>query len=442
MTGLDETHDPARMSWIEAANDPASDFPIQNLPFGVFSAPGRDIRCGIAIGDQILDLRACAELEMLKGEAADALASTKAGNLNGLMALDLRFARALRRAVADLLDVKASQAVRKHRQSLLCPADQCTLHLPTSIGDYTDFYAGIYHAIAAGALMLPDNPLPVNYKWIPIAYHGRASSVQVSGNPVRRPLGQFLRGSDKNPHFGPSERLDIELEMGFFVGKGNRLGSPVPIEQAAEQIFGFCLLNDWSARDIQRWEMFPLGPFLGKNFGTTISPWVVTADALAPFRVPAMERAVDDPKLLPYLFSQADQERGGLNVDLEVRYSTRKMREAGEPSQTIITSNSRFLYWTPAQMVAHHASGGCNLASGDLVGTGTISGPDKSQLSSLLELTSGTTAFEVGGERRIFLENGDRVSFQGRCRSNVYRELGFGECWAEIEPAPQFPVAK
>jgi fumarylacetoacetase len=436
MIELDDTHDPARTSWVEAANDPASDFPIQNLPFGVFSAAGHDARCGVAIGDQILDIRACADLGFFEGEAAKAAEATKASNLNGLMALDLRFAGALRRVVADLLDAKAGHAAHDHRDSILYPMRDCTLHLPTAIGDYTDFYAGIYHAIAAGALMLPDNPLPVNYKWVPIAYHGRASSVQVSGAPVRRPLGQFMRAKEEMPHFGPSERLDIELEMGFFIGKGNKLGEPVRIENAAEHIFGFCLLNDWSARDIQRWEMFPLGPFLGKNFGTTVSPWVVTAHALAPFRVPAMKRPSEDPKPLPYLSSATDQQAGGLNVDLEVRLSTAQMRQAGEQSQTVITSSSRYLYWTPAQMVAHHASGGCNLVSGDLIGTGTISGPDQAQLSSLLELTSGSKPFAIGeGEQRIFLEDGDQVTFRGRCRREGFRELGFGVCTGEIIPA-------
>jgi fumarylacetoacetase len=239
-----------------------------------------------------------------------------------------------------------------------------------------------------------------------------------------------------HPDFGPSERLDIELEMGFFIGGGNKLGQPIRIEDAAEKIFGFCLLNDWSARDIQRWEMFPLGPFLGKNFGTTISPWVVTTDALAPYRVSAMKRPPDDPKPLPYLSSATDQESGGLNVDLEVRLSTLQMRQAGKDSQTIIRSNSQYLYWTPAQMVAHHTSGGCNLASGDLIGTGTISGPDKSQLSSLLELTAGAHPFVIGaGEKRIFLQDGDRVTFKGRCRAERFREIGFGECSGEILPA-------
>ncbi len=436
MIQLDDTHDPARESWIETANDPGSDFPIQNLPFGVFSAPDRDARCGIAIGDRIVDIRACVELELFDGEAAAGAAAATASNLNRLMGLDVRFARALRRAVADLLDAKTGDSLHRRREQALCSMGECTLHLPAAIGDYTDFYAGIYHAIAAGALMLPDNPLPTNYKWVPIAYHGRASSVQVSGAPVRRPLGQFVRPGTTSPDFAPSERLDIELEMGFFIGRGNKLGQPVQIEDAAEKIFGFCLLNDWSARDIQRWEMFPLGPFLGKNFGTTISPWIVTTDALAPFRVSAMQRPTDDPMPLPYLSSATDQEFGGLNVDLEVQLSTFKMREAREKSQTIIRSNSQYLYWTPAQMVVHHASGGCNLASGDLIGTGTISGPDKSQLSSLLELTSGTQPFAIGQEEtRTFLQDGDRVTFNGRCRAERFREIGFGECSGEILPA-------
>ncbi|WP_343716335.1 fumarylacetoacetase [Inquilinus sp.] len=433
MTALDETHDPQRRSWVESANRDGADFPVQNLPFGVFSPAGGAPRFGIAIGDSILDVVAARDAGLLTGAAADAADAARGGSLNALFALPPGHRTELRRQVASLLDARTTP-----RPELLHETAACRLHLPAEIRNYTDFFAGIHHARAAGALLTPDNPLPANYKWVPIAYHGRASSVRASGGEVRRPNGQRppRSGGDGRPGFGPSQRLDLELEMGFYIGRGNDLGEPIPVGEAGERIVGFCLLNDWSARDIQRWEMTPLGPFLSKSFSTTVSPWVVTADALRPFRVPAMVRPDGDPAPLDYLMDSCDQEAGGLDVELTVRLSTARMRAEGQGPVTIITSNARHLYWTPAQMVAHHSSGGCNLLPGDLLGTGTISGPTRAQLSSLLELTMGgrEPVTLPNGEQRGFLEDGDEISFTARCRRDGFAPIGFGACTGTIVP--------
>jgi fumarylacetoacetase len=432
---LDDTHDPARQSFVEAANRPETDFPIQNLPLGVFSTKADATpRIGVAIGDQILDLKRAGE--RLGAPTREAL---QEATLNRLFSLGTSALRDLRRGVADMLDQRASgNDTRRHAADLLTPMDACTLHLPTRVANYTDFYAGIYHARAAGALLTPENPLPQNYKWVPIAYHGRASSVQVERGYVRRPVGQRPpSAAGEPPSFGPCERLDFELEMGFYLAGGNRLGKPIPIADASNEIAGFTLLNDWSARDVQRWEMFPLGPFLSKSFGTSVAPWVVTADALAPFRVAALPRPNGDPRPLPYLYDTADQASGGLDVHLQVHLSTEKMRRAGEPAVAILTSNARYLYWTPAQMVAHHTVNGCNLQPGDLIGTGTISGPTPAELSSMLEFTSGGTkpvAFP-NGETRGFLEDGDEITFRGRCSREGFATIGFGSCTGRIEAA-------
>src|ERR1700688_3379489 len=402
---LDETHDSARRSFVEAANRPETNFPIQNLPLGVFSTQAdRTQRIGVAIGDHVFDLkRASGRSERLAAPTREALQET---TLNRLFSLGSGALRDLRRSVTDMLDQGASgNDTRRHAADLLTPMEACTLHLPTGVSNYTDFYAGIYHARAAGALLTPENPLPQNYKWVPIAYHGRASSVQVGRGAVRRPLGQRPpAAAGEGPSFGPCERLDFELEMGFYLGEGNRLGKPIPIAEASQEIVGFSLLNDWSARDIQRWEMFPLGPFLSKSFATSVSPWVVTADALAPFRVPVLQRPEGDPRPLPYLFDKADQADGGLDVHLQVYLSTVQMRGAHEPAAEILTSNAKYLYWTPAQMIAHHTVNGCNLQPGDLIGTGTISGPTRAELSSMLELTTAA-------ERPVVLTNRERRAF-------------------------------
>jgi fumarylacetoacetase len=435
---LDETHDPSRRSFVEQANEPATDFPLQNLPLGVYSTrEDRSPRLGVAIGDQIFDLKRASKLDLLpKAIPFEALEET---SLNALFALGNDALRELRASVADLLDQGASgNAVKQRESDLLAPAAQSTMHRPTRVANYTDFYAGVYHAIAAGALLTPENPLPPNYKWVPIAYHGRASSVQIGQGPVKRPLGQRSPGTPgAAPHFGPCDRLDFELEMGFYVRGGRPVGTRIPIGEAAQEIIGFSLLNDWSARDIQRWEMYPLGPFLSKSFATSVSPWVVTAHALAPFRVPALDRPAGDPKPLGYLSDDTDAVTGGLNVDLEVYLSTTRMREAGEPASLILTSNARNLYWTPAQMVAHHTINGCNLEPGDLIGTGTISGPKPEELGSMLELTAaGTKPVTLkNGEQRGFLLDGDEVSFAGRCSKPGFASIGFGKCAGTIAQA-------
>jgi fumarylacetoacetase len=435
---LDETHDPARQSFVETANRPETDFPIQNLPLGVFSSTADATpRIGVAIGDQVFDLkRASGRSDGIAAPTREALQET---TLNRLFSLGTSALRDLRRSVADMLDQRASgNDTRRHAADLLTPMDACTLHLPTRVANYTDFYAGIYHARAAGALLTPENPLPQNYKWVPIAYHGRASSVQVGRGSVRRPVGQRPpSAAGEPPSFGPCERLDFELEMGFYLASGNRLGKPIPIAEASQEIAGFTLLNDWSARDVQRWEMFPLGPFLSKSFGTSVAPWVVTSDALAPFRVSALPRPDGDPRPLPYLYDTADQASGGLDVHLQVLLSTEKMRREGEGAAEILTSNAKYLYWTPAQMVAHHTVNGCNLEPGDLIGTGTISGPSPAQLSSMLEFTTGGTKPVAlpNGEKRSFLEDGDEITFRGRCSREGFATIGFGSCTGRIEAA-------
>jgi len=435
---LDDTHDPSRRSFVDAANAPDADYPIQNLPLGIFSTEIDPVpRIGVAIGDRVLDLkRASAMIERLPKSTRETLQD---GSLNRLFALGRDPVRGLRRKVSDLLDQgEGGNETRRHADDLLPPMEACSFHLPTRVSNYTDFYAGIYHARAAGALLTPENPLPENYKWVPIAYHGRASSVQVGRGAVRRPLGQRPPATPGTPPgFGPSERLDFELEMGFYLAGGNRLGRPIPIAEAANEIVGFSLLNDWSARDLQRWEMYPLGPFLSKSFATSVAPWVVTADALAPFRVPALPRPSGDPHPLDYLLDATDQATGGLDVHLEVFLSTAQMRRANESAVGILTSNAKYLYWTPAQMVAHHTVNGCNLQPGDLIGTGTISGPSAGELSSMLEFTSAGSKpiLLPNGERRGFLQDGDEVTFRGRCNREGFVSIGFGSCKGTIEAA-------
>jgi fumarylacetoacetase len=444
MPALDATHDTKRRSWVAAANDPGTDFPIQNLPVGVFVPLEGGARGGIAIGDMILDVGAALERGWFDGPAADAALAMGEDTLNTLMGLGPVASRALRRQVSDLLDADGPRRreVEAQATALLHPMADCAMQLPILVQNYTDFYAGIHHARAAGALMRPGDPLSPNYKHLPVAYHGRASSVCVSGAVVRRPWGQYL-GADGVPVFGQCERLDLELEMGFLVGTSNARGMPVPIAEAGAHLFGAVLLNDWSARDIQRWEMTPLGPFLGKNFGTSISPWVVTMDALAPYRCPAMERPDGDPAPLPYLTDAQDQRCGGFDIGLSVSLQTERMRADGQEAETIIRSNSRYLYWTPAQMVAHHTCGGCNLQSGDLIGSGTISGPTREELSSMMELTrAGQDPWALAnGERRGFLADGDEVSFAARCTRDGFAAIGFGTCSGRIVPAEPFGQA-
>jgi fumarylacetoacetase len=430
---LDETHDPARRSWVAAAND-HPDFPIQNLPFGVFRPrdAGSEPRGGIAIGDAILDLTACVEAGLFTGDAEQAARACAGPGLNPLMALGGRYWSALRRAVSRLLaaDARGAPLDPRARPALLFPGTEAELLLPAAIGDYTDFYASLFHAANVGSLFRPDNPLLPNYKWVPIGYHGRASSIVLSGAPVRRPLGQTREDPAAPPVFGPTRRLDYELEVGFFVGPGNDLGRPIPIADAARHFFGVCLVNDWSARDIQSWEYQPLGPFLSKNFATTISPWVVTQDALAPFRAPAFERPASDPAPLAYLHDDDDRSAGALGISLEVLLSSARMRDERLPPARLSRSELTDLYWTPAQLVAHHASGGCNLRPGDLLASGTVSGPTKAARGCLLELTwRGTEPMRLPtGEERRFLEDGDEVVLRGWCEREGFVRIGLGEC--------------
>jgi fumarylacetoacetase len=424
---IDETHDPAHKSWVESANGHA-EFPIQNLPFGIFSPAGQAPRGGVAIGDQILDLEKAANSDLLTGEAKAAAAAAAGPTLNALLALPATARRALRRRLSALLAQGAPEAAEV--AGWLHAADACVLHLPAAIGDYTDFYAGIHHALNVGKQFRPDNPLLPNYKHVPIGYHGRASSIRVSGAVVRRPSGQRKAPDAETPTFGPAQRLDLELELGVWVGQGNELGQPIPIAEAGEHIAGLCLLNDWSARDLQAWEYQPLGPFLAKNFMTTISPWIVTTEALAPFRTAQAARPDGDPRPMDYLWDDVDQASGGYALELEVLLSTRKMREQGLPAVRVSRSAASHLYWTAAQMVAHHTVGGCDLRPGDLFGTGTISTPDDSGLGSLLELTRGGAQPIAlpSGETRTFLQDGDELSLAGHAVAQGYVAIGFGPC--------------
>ena len=423
---IDDTHDPSRRSWVAGADD-GPDFPIQNLPLGIFSPPGQKPRGGIAIGASILDLAALAESGAIQGDALQAAREADAPSLNALLALGRGARQALRRAVSDLLKHAAPNQSSTSR--LLHSMQDCALHLPCAIGDYTDFYAGIHHARNIGLQFRPDAPLLPNYKHIPIAYHGRASSVRVSGQAIRRPNGQIRPPDAPGPVFGPSARLDYELELGIWVGPGNALGEPIPIASAAEHIAGYCLLNDWSARDLQAWEYQPLGPFLSKNFATTISPWIVTPEALAPFRAPQPPRPAGDPQPLPYLLDEADPAAGALGIDLDIF-----LRAAGLSPHRLAATSTRHLYWTPAQMLAHHASGGCNLRPGDLLGTGTISGPGPGSFGSLMEAAQGGRApIQLpDGTERGFLVDGDEVILRARAKKDGFVSIGFGECRAEV----------
>lgn len=435
---LDASHDPARQSWVASANG-HPDFPIQNLPLGVFSRDGGMPRGGVAIGESVVDLAEVAELGLLEGTARVAAEAASAPSLNKLLAMGAPARRALRMALSDLLDAdgagRADAAALAPR--LLHRAADCVLHLPATIGDYTDFYAGIHHATNAGRVLRPETPLMPNYKHVPVAYHGRASSVCASGAPARRPNGQRLRSGETAPAYGPSLALDYELELGVWIGPGNALGAPIPIAQAPAHIAGFCLLNDWSARDIQSWESAPLGPFLAKNFQTSVSPWIITPEALAPFRLPQPQRPVGDPAPLPYLFDAVDQAEGALAIAFEVTLLTPKMRAAGLAPCRLSTSQATDLYWTVAQMVAHHTVGGCNLRPGDLFGSGTISAATAEGSGCLLELTRrGQDKVALpNGETRTYLEDGDEVILRAHCAAPGRIGIGFGDCRGQVVAA-------
>ena len=433
---LNPTHDPARTSWIESANPATADFPLQNLPFGVFRpAETKSPRIGVAIGDQILDLFAAADLDLLP---AAARAFCQQTTLNALMAAGPAAWTSLRARLSELLGADSCPAALQAQvRRCLVPQGAATMQLPAAIGDYTDFYASIFHATNVGRLFRPDQPLLPNYKWVPIGYHGRSSSLAVSGAPVRRPSGQSKPAEAPAPHFGPSKSLDYELELAAFVGPGNRRGESIPLAAAAGHLFGVVLLNDWSARDLQSWEYQPLGPFLAKNFATTISPWVVTMEALAPFRAPAFARPAGDPAPLPYLADRNDAAHGGLALTLEVWLLTEKMRAAGGTPHRLSSGNFQQMYWTLAQLLTHHASNGCNLQPGDLLGSGTVSGPTPDSRGCLLELTArGTEPLRLpSDEERRFLEDGDEVILRGYAERPGARRIGLGECRGRVLPA-------
>jgi fumarylacetoacetase len=432
---IDETHNPAARSWVPGA-DTDADFPIQNLPLGIFSVEDGAERPGTAIGPHILDLRAALEAGLLSGAAASAIEAADT-TLNGLFALGPAPRQALRAQLAALLSAAAPAQTRATLAALLQPASTCTLHLPARIGDYTDFYAGIHHARNGGLLFRPDNPLIPNYKYVPVAYHGRASSVRPAPAPVTRPNGQRKLPDEAAPSYGPCRNLDYELEMGIWIGPGNTPGHPIPIAEAAQHIAGYCLLNDWSARDIQSWESQPLGPFLAKNFQTSISPWVITPEALAPFRTAQPPRPNGDPAPLPHLFDAQDQATGALDLELEVTIHTERMRAAGKTPARLSLGNALHLYWTYAQMVAHHASNGCDLHPGDLFGTGTISTPEPTGWGALMEITRGgrEPLTLPNGETRKFLEDGDEIAFHARARRPGFAPIGFGPCAVRVLPA-------
>ncbi len=431
---LDHTHDPKLKSWVASAND-HPDFPIQNLPLGVFAPEGGEPRGGVAIGDRILDLPAALAIGLFEGKAREAAQAASGATLNAFLSLGARMRQTLRSRLSELLAQDSPEQDRL--EACLHAAAECTLRLPARIGDYTDFYVGIHHATNVGKQFRPDNPLLPNYKYVPIGYHGRASSIRPSGVPVRRPRGQAKPAEAGVPDFGPSQRLDYELELGVWIGPGNGLGEPIRIDEASGHVGGYCLLNDWSARDIQAWEYQPLGPFLAKNFASTVSAWIVTPEALAPFRIAQPGRPEGDPAPLPYLMDEADQREGALDLELEVLLLTPGLQAKGLPPHRLALSNARHMYWTVAQMITHHTSNGCNLQPGDLLGTGTISGPDQESCGSILEATLGgrNPVVLASGEERHFLEDGDEVILRARGRREGYVPIGFGECRSTILPA-------
>ncbi|WP_432696015.1 fumarylacetoacetase [Marinobacterium sp. YM272] len=436
MISLNETHDIGLTSWVSSANEPNTDFPIQNLPFAVFrrQGSGEAFRGGVAIGDQVLDLKALNAKGLFSGLAAEALQACSRDSLNRYMsmgaaawsALRLQLSRALREGAVE----EASLA------SCLVPQAEVEYSLPCHIGDYTDFYTSVYHATSVGSLFRPDNPLLPNYKWVPIGYHGRSSSIQVSGHEFRRPQGQTKAPDAAEPSFGPCRRLDYELEVGIYIGAGNELGEPISLDAADQHVFGLCLFNDWSARDIQAWEYQPLGPFLSKNFASTVSPWIVTMEALAPYQT-EWTREAADPQPLPYLDSDANRATGALDMALEVYLETDAMRSSSLPAHKLCDTNFRHSYWSIGQMVAHHTVNGCNLQPGDFFGSGTQSGPAQEEAGSLLELSRGgkEPISLANGEVRTFLEDGDTVILKGYCQRPGAARIGFGEATARVLPA-------
>ena len=435
---IDDTHASGRTSWVGSAHGHAT-FPIQNLPLGVFSPPGGSARGGVAIGDGIFDVGAALEAGLFSGAARDAAEAASGRSLNPLLEAGPAARQALRRRVSEILDAKGPDATKIQTIAgrLVHDAAECRLHLPARIGDFTDFFAGIHHASNAGSINRPENPLLPNYKYVPVAYHSRASSVQPSGGLVRRPNGQRRPPAQTAPEFGPCRNLDYELELGIWIGPGNEIATPIPIAEASRHIAGFCLLNDWSARDIQAWESQPLGPFLSKSLSTFVSPWIVTAEALGPFRMAQPPRPAGDPAPLPYLSDAADQAQGCFDIEFQVLLLTPKMRAAGAAPHLLSRSNASMLYWTAAQMVAHHTSNGCNLQPGDLFGSGTVSGTAPGSEGCLLEMTRGgrDPVSLPNGETRAYLADGDEIIFRGAARRDGFVSIGFGECRGTVGEA-------
>jgi fumarylacetoacetase len=430
---VNKTHDPALTSWIESANSPDTDFPIQNLPFGVFSRKGdSERRVGVAIGDQIVDIGESLSANLWSGKARDVARWCDRPSLNELMQAPKDSLSQFRERLSELLTGTPGDdsVINPLPPGALVPMADAVMFRPAEIGDYTDFYASIYHATNVGKIFRPDSPLLPNYKYVPIGYHGRASSIIMSGTEVTRPNGQMLPNGAKDPTFGPTQMLDYEAEVGFFVGRGNDLGKSVPIDQAEERLFGICLVNDWSARDIQSWEYQPLGPFLSKSFATTISPWVVTWEALEPYRVPGFFRPPGDPQPLAYLSSEKDRNEGGIDLTVEVYIRSMLMREGRLRPSRLSAASLADMYWTAAQMLTHHTSNGCNLRPGDLFASGTISGPDKGSQGCMLELTKRGTEPVVlpTGEERKFLHDGDEIILRAYFQREGAARIGLGEC--------------
>ncbi len=436
MSLINETHDINLTSWVASANEAGNDFPIQNLPFAVFRRKNsnEEFRGGVAIGTQVLDLNLVANANIFSGLAQEAVVAANAPALNEFMGMGKEYWTALRLALSNAL--KAGSEHQSALTDALIPQAEIEFSMPCHIGDYTDFYTSIYHATAVGSLFRPDNPLLPNYKWVPIGYHGRASSIDVSGQNFHRPKGQTKAPDAEVPSFGPCKRLDYELEMGIYLGKGNELGDAISITNAEDHVFGFCVFNDWSARDLQAWEYQPLGPFLAKNFASTVSPWIVTTEALAPYRT-QWHRDEADPQPLDYLESTANREQGAFDISMDVQIETSKMREENIPASKVSQSSFKHSYWTVAQMVTHHTVNGCNFIPGDMLGSGTQSGPEHEEAGSMLELSKGgKEAITLkNGEQRKFLEDGDKVIMHGWCEKPGFARIGFGSVEATILPA-------
>jgi fumarylacetoacetase len=440
MTQLNPTHDPARRSWVESANQDGTDFPIQNLPLGVFTVSGGDARAGAAIGDAVVDLEAARSAGLLTGAAAAAVQACAGGQLKALMAMGPAASSALRAQLSELLRAGSPLQAKAAESRLLLDMASVAMALPCEIGDFSDFLTSLHHTERHGRFKGLADPLPAAFKSLPIAYHGRASSIRVSGTDVMRPNGQF-KDAEGVLRFGPAPMLDFELELAAFVGRGNALTEPVPVDQAREHIFGYCLLNDWSAKSIQWWEQV-LGPFLGKSFMSTIAPWIVTEEALLPFRMPATKRPEGDRAILAHLNGARDQAEGGIDIALNASISSSKQRSAGLPATVITRTHLSNLYWTFGQMLTHHASNGCNLRAGDLLGSGTISGADDLSRACITELTNaGRDPLALGnGELRTALEDGDEIVFRARAERDGAVPIGFGECRGRIVPARSWPT--